>query len=82
MIGFSIGSRSLEFGEASGTVALSVQVLNGTIREGDTISIRLTTADDSAHGRIIMLAITNIYLPHLIIKFLQLLLTMLLFLKF
>ncbi len=50
-IGFSTGSRSLKSDEASGTVTVSVQVLNGTIREGATVSIRFTTADDSAYGR-------------------------------
>lgn len=49
-IGFSTDSRSPISDEASGTVALNVQVLNGTIPAGTTVSIRFTTADSSAQG--------------------------------
>ena len=51
-IGFSTDSRSPTSEEASGTVTLSLRVLNGTIQEGNTVSIRFTTADDSAHGNL------------------------------
>ena len=54
-IGFSTGSRSLKSDETNGTVTVSVQVFNGTIQEGATVSIRFTTADDSAYGRSIIL---------------------------
>ena len=50
-IGFSTGNKSLKSDEANSTVTVSVQVFNGTIREGVTVSISFTTADDSAYGR-------------------------------
>ena len=49
-IGFYTDSVSLTSDEASGTVTLSVRVFNGTISEGSSIPVRVTTADNSAHG--------------------------------
>ena len=50
VVGFSTDSRSSTFDEASGTVTLNVCVLNGTIREENIISVRASTADNSAQG--------------------------------
>ena len=49
-VGFSTDNVSLNIDEASGTVTLNVKVLNGTISERNTVQIRVTTADNSAHG--------------------------------
>ena len=48
IIGFSQSSLSSD--EASGNVTLSVRVLNGEIRDGHNISVRVFTADNSAQG--------------------------------
>ena len=50
VIGFYTDSGFLTSSEANGTVTLSVRVLNGTIGEGNTIQVRLSTADNSARG--------------------------------
>ena len=50
-IGFYTDSVSLTSDEASGTVTLSVRVFNGTISEGSSIPVRVTTADNSAYGK-------------------------------
>ena len=36
--------------ESAGAVTLMVRVLGGTISEGESIVVRLTTMDDSAQG--------------------------------
>ena len=52
LIGFSTNSISLNSSESNGTVSLVVSVFNNmTIGEGNTIRVRITTADNSAHGR-------------------------------
>lgn len=44
-------STSLSSSESSGTVALVVSIFNMTIGEGNTVQVRITTADITAHGR-------------------------------
>ena len=54
VIGFSADSVSIASGEAlNGTVTLSIRVLNGTINEGNTVPVRVTTADNSAEGNLL-----------------------------
>ena len=48
-IGFSTENTFLT-SEASGAVAITVRVFNGTIGEGNIVRIRLTTAGNSAQG--------------------------------
>lgn len=51
LIGFNTKSISLTFPESNGTVTLVVNVFNNmTIGEGNTVQVRITTADKSAHG--------------------------------
>ena len=53
VIGFSAGSVSIASDEAlNGTVTLSIRILNGTINEGTTVPIRVTTANNSADGNL------------------------------
>ena len=51
LIGFNTNSTSLSSFESNGIVALVVSVFNVTIGEGNTVQVRITTADNSAHGR-------------------------------
>ena len=51
LIGFNTNSTSLSSSESNGIVALVVSVFNMTIGEGNTVQVRITTADNSAHGR-------------------------------
>ncbi len=48
LIGFN---TSVTSSESNGTVALVVNVFNMTIGEGNSVRVRITTADESAHGR-------------------------------
>ena len=49
LIGFNTNGISLT--ESNGIVALVVSVLNMKIGEGNTVRVRITTADDSANGK-------------------------------
>ena len=50
VVGFNTNSSSPTFDEASGTVTLTIRVLNGMIHDENMISIRASTADNSAQG--------------------------------
>lgn len=53
VIGFSADSISIASDETlNGTVTLTIRVLNGTINEGNTVAVRVTTADNSAEGNL------------------------------
>ena len=49
-VGFYTDSASLNVDEASGSATLNIKVFNGTISERNTVQIRVTTTDNSAHG--------------------------------
>ena len=52
LIGFNTNSISLNSSESDGNVSLVISVFNNmTIGEGNTVRVRITTADNSAHGR-------------------------------
>ena len=63
LIGFNTNSISLTSPESNGSVALVISVFNNnmTIGEGITVQVRITTADNSAHGRIINCIILLLY---------------------
>lgn len=51
MIGFDPNTYCVN--EPDGTVTLKVQLFGGTISEGRAILVRMTTADDSAQGKLL-----------------------------
>ena len=51
VIGFDPDSYSVN--ETDGTVMLTVRVFEGTISEGRSIPVRVTTSDDSAQGKLL-----------------------------
>ena len=51
LIGFNTNSISLTSPESNRIVSLVVSVFNMTIGEGITVQVRITTADNSTHGK-------------------------------
>ena len=45
--------------ESDGTVSLMVRLIEGTINEGRNILVRITTADDSAQGKLLHVTSLN-----------------------